>query len=231
MPVHIPTDKHLELTKNAIASLGKIKELIIIDDCSPIGGGYLRSVADIYVRNKENIGYGRSVNRGLKLFTGDYVAISNNDIRISPNWQEVVKEVFITETVYSCHFRMTGYDEPFEYGDKIAWTGKERWCHASFFVINPQKALFYYDENYFNTFDDWDYWHTVRLAGFKQAYTDKAAFQHIDGATIPTLSGHDKRNKDNYEYFIEKWGDTPENLFSKDFPKQMLVNYWDGFKL
>lgn len=225
-------DSHIELTKATIASLGDNIELIIVDDCSPIGGGYLRSVADIYIRNKENLGYARSVNRGLALSTSKHICISNNDIRISPNWREVTEEVFkLDDMIYSCHFRMTDYDTPFEYGKSIITSGKERWCHASFFVINRTKALFYYDEEYVNTVDDWDYWFTVRKTGFKQAYTDKAQFQHVHSATIPTMPKHTERNKANYEYFKEKWGGYPEDLFAKEFPEQMLINYPDGFKL
>ena len=230
MPTHIINDRHIDLTKAAVASFGEV-ELIVIDDCSPMGGGYLRSIADTYVRNKSNLGYGRSVNKGLRLATTSYIAIANNDIIVSPNWQEVTEEVFKNEDAYSCHFRMTKYDAPFEYGNKILYSGKERWCHASFFVINRTKALFMYDEQYINTFDDWDYFQMVRKAGFKQAYTDKAQFRHLDSSTIPLIPKQGETTKKNYEYFKSKWGDTPEALFAKDFPDQMKVFYPDGFKL
>jgi len=232
MPCHIMRDQHIELTKATIASLGDNINLIIIDDCSPVGGGYLRSVADIYVRNKTNLGYASSVNRGLRLSTSKQIAISNNDIRISPNWRDVTDEVFASDPlIYSCHFRMTDYDVPFEYGDKIITSGKERWCHASFFVINRSNALFEYDETYFNTYDDWDYFQTIRTAQFKQAYTDKAQFQHVHSATIPHMVKHNERNKNNWDYFKDKWGASAEELFAKQFPDQMLISYPDGFKL
>lgn len=231
MPCFLMTDRHIELTKAAIASLGDV-ELIIVDDNSAIGGGYLRSVADTYVKNKDNKGYASSVNKGLMLATSDYVAISNNDIRISPNWQEVMKEVFtFEEDIYSCHFRMTDYDTPFEYGNKILTTGKERWCHASFFAINRKLATLYYDEHYFNTYDDWDLFTLVRRMGFKQAYTDKAQFQHIHSATIPTMPKQTERNLENKGYYKDKWGGYAEDLFAEEFPEQMLINYPDGFTL
>lgn len=230
MPCYIINERLLELTHAAVESLGKVYELIIIDDASPMGGGYLRSVSDIYIRNKTNLGYAASVNRGLRLATGELIAISNNDIRVSPNWQEVADEVFITDQIYSCHFRMTDYDVPFEYGDKIAYSGKERWCHASFFVINP-KMLFFYDENYLNSFDDWDYFYSVRKSGLKTAYTDKACFQHVHTATVTLLPNHPETNHANREYFKEKWGGYPEDLFSKDYPDQMKIYYPDGFKI
>jgi len=231
MPTHINREELLELTKQAVASFGEV-ELIVVDDCSPIGGGYLRSIADIYVRNKTNLGYGRSVNRGLKLATGQYIAIANNDVRISPNWQSVAEEVFKKdEQCYTCHFRMTDYDVPFEYGKTTQYTGKERWCHASFFVINPAKLKLYYDEEFFNTYDDYDYFQSVRSMGYKQAYTDKACFQHVHSATIPYMKGQTERTKANYEFYKEKWGEYPDILFAKDFPLQMGLPYPEGFNI
>lgn len=230
MPAYILNDKLLALTKNAVASFGNV-ELIVIDDNSPMGGGYLRSIANIYVKNKENLGYARSVNRGLKLATNKYIAIANNDVRISPNWQEVTEEVFKNPQCYSCHYRMTDYETPFEYGNKIIYEGKERWCHGSFYVINTSIAKFYYDEEYVNSYDDWDLFFTVRSLGYKQAYTDKAQFQHIHSATISQAPKHDERNKANREYFKIKWGGYAEELFRKEFPKQMVIDYRSGFNI
>ena len=232
MPVYMMNEGLINLTQATVESLGDNINLIVVDDCSPLGGGYLRSIADIYVRNKTNLGYASSVNRGLRLSTSKHICITNNDIRISPNWREVTEEVFASSPdIYSCHFRMTDYDTPFEYGDKIITSGKERWCHASFFVINKSRALFEYDGTYINTFDDYDYFQTVRTAGFKQAYTDKAQFQHMHSATIHKMVEHTERNKANFEYFKQKWGEYPDILFARDFPKQMETNYPDGFKL
>ena len=231
MPCHINRDDLVELTKSAVPTFGEV-ELIVIDDASPVGGGYLRSIADIYVRNKENLGYGKSVNRGLKLATNSLVAIANNDIRVSPNWQDVAKNVLgMHPKAYSCHFRMTDYDVPFEYGEQILYEGKERWCHASFFVIDRSKLNLLYDEEYVNTYDDWDYFQSVRSKGFKQAYTDIASFQHVHSATIPSLPKHTERNESNRQYFRSKWGAYAEELFERDFPDQVRLDYKSGFDL
>lgn len=230
MPCYLMHDGHVELTKNAVASFGDV-ELIVVDDGSRLGGGYLRSIADTYVLNKENSGYGKSVNKGLKLASTRYIAIANNDIRISPNWQEVTREVFENERAYSCHFRQIDYNEPFRFGDKTFYTGKERWCHASFFVIDTAKEKYLYDEHFVNTYDDWDYFFNVRKNGYQQAYTDKAAFQHVHSATIPYMDRHTDRNTENAEYFKQKNGDYAENLFAQEFPEQMKQDYLGGFSL
>lgn len=231
MPCYINSDHLVDLTKATLASLGTVKELIIVDDASPIGGGYLRSVADIYIRNRDNLGYARSVNRGFKQASGDYIAVANNDIRLSPNWQEVVLSDLTDPKVYSLHFRMTDYDVPFQYGNKTTYTGKERWCHASFYVIHAKNTLMYYDEHYRNTYDDWDLFTSVRKAGYQTAYTDKACFQHVHSATIPYMPKHPEVNNANKEYYKSKWGEYAEDLFTKDFPDQMMIPYPKGFEL
>lgn len=228
LPCYIINEELLELTKNAIHSFGDVR-LIIIDNGSPIGGGYLRSVADVYVRNKYNLGYAIAVNQGLNLSRDEYTAIANNDIRVSPNWQKVALDVLNKENVYSCHFRMIKYNEPFSYGKKIVYEGMERWCTSSFFVIHPIEH-FLYDERYFNSYDDWDYWVTVRSHGYKTAYTDKACYQHNDSFT-KRLMNWEIRDEENKEYFKSKWGKYPDDLYNKQFPDQMNTPYAEGFKL
>lgn len=230
MPCYIVSEELENLTRHAVNSLGKV-ELIVIDNASPQGGGYLRSIADVYIRNQENIGYARAVNQGLKMASNDLIAIANNDIIASPNWQEVAQEVLSDPNVYSCHFRMIDYGIPFKYGTKIATSGKERWCTSSFFVINKKRFLMYYDESYFNSIEDWDYWHAVRLAGFKTAYTDKACYQHRHSSTQIYIKKRDQNDLKNRQHFIDKWGDTPEALFAQQFPEQLKVPYQEGFDL
>lgn len=227
MPCYIVTEQLIELTKNAVDSFGDV-QLIIVDNASPIGGGLLRSLADVYVRNNENLGYAKAVNQGLCLAHDPFIAIANNDVRVSPNWQSVAHEVFVEPNTYSCHFRMTDYDVPFEYGNSVLYEGKERWCTSSFFVIKSSNPLLY-DEEYLNSYDDWDYWHTVRSMGLKTAYTDKSCYQHLHSTTqqlIPKRSENDKRN---HEYFRQKWGEYPEDLFTQLYPDQMETPYWEGF--
>lgn len=230
MPVFIINEELLQLTKNAINSLGEVN-LFIIDNASTIGGGYLRAMADIYIRNKENLGYAKAVNQGLKLDRTKLIGIVNNDTRISPNWQEVAKEIFaLDDKIYSCHFKMTDYDVPFSYGREITLIGKERWCTSSFFVIKKKISWpQFYDENFLNSYDDYDYWLRVRNNGWKQAYTNKAVYQHHHSFTQKLIPEREENNKRNYEYFKKKWGEFPDEGFAKEFPEQMKVPYYEGF--
>lgn len=228
MPVWIINEELLQLTKNAIESLGDV-DLIIVDNASTIGGGYLRSIAKTYVRNNVNLGYAKAVNQGLMLaHLGNYLVIANNDIRVSPNWQEVTREA-LKEEAYSLHFRMIPYEEEMKLGDKIFYEGRERWCSSSFFVLNKNQQLFIYDENFLNSYDDYDYWKRVRDNGLKTAYTTKACYQHKDSSSQQFRTDRSENDKKNYEYFKEKHGEYPDILFAKIYPTQMLKDWRAGF--
>ena len=232
LPCWIINEELLQLTKSAIESFGKV-ELIIVDNASPLGGGYLRSVASIYIRNSENLGYAKAVNQGLKLSKTKLTAVANNDIVVSPNWQEIVEEIVKNNIkVGSVHPRMIDYSMPFEYGASSVLTGKERWCTGSFFVLNRNgNGYQLYNEKFLNSYDDWDYFKRIRSAGFYTVYTDKACFRHQHSFSQQFVLERDENNKRNAEIFKEMWGDTAENLFTKEFPDQMKQDYREGFNL
>lgn len=227
MPIWITDEETLDITKSALASLeasdADIRP-IIIDNGSTIGGGYLRDIASIYVRNRNNLGYARAVNQGLKL-AGKYVAVANNDIRVSPNWWTVASDIFAqSDNIGSVHFRMIPYTQVFHYGNDIWPEGKERWCSSSFFVMRNVQL---YDEHYLNSYDDWDYWRRFRKE-WCTAYTNKAEYQHLDSHTQEKVENRSKNDIKNREYYMSKWGETPETWLMRTYPDQMLTD-WKPF--
>lgn len=219
------------LTESAIESVKKtpMGKLIIVDNASSVRAGMLRENADIYIRNKENLGYPMAVNQGVALSDTPYVAIINNDVRISPNWIEVTEEIFRDIKVGSVHFRMIGYNDPIVPGNDTWIGGKERWCHSSFFVVRKQ-AFQGYDANYGKGgFDDYSHHFRMRKAGWVQAYTNKVSFQHMDSITYRTMEAQEeraKRDAKNREYYKERFGEYPDIQFAKEFPDQMNINYF-----
>ena len=230
IPCYILNQETLDLTKEAIFSLGEVN-LITIDNDSSMGGGYLRALSQIYIRNNKNLGYARAVNQGLKLATDSLVAVVNNDTIISPNWQEVVKEVLSDPKTYSCHPRMINYTDEFTYGQKTVYKGMERWCTGSFFVVDRSKLQPFYDENFLNSYDDWDMWLRVRKEGFNTAYTDKACYKHHHSFTQKQIPEREENNKRNAEYFKKKHGKYAEELFAEQYPEQMKIDWKEGFKI
>jgi len=227
LPCYIINEEILELTKNAIFSLDG-HELVIIDNGSETGGGYLRALAHTYIRNNTNLGYAKAVNQGLRIIQDEYVAVVNNDIRVSKGWDRAVLEVLQEPKTYSCHLKMVDYNEPLTIGKETFYRGKERWCQGSFFVLRRHEP-FYYDENYLNSYDDWDFFHNIRSKGYKTAYTNKAVFQHHHSFTQQLIPEREINNQKNREYFKSKWGEEPELLFYKLYPDQMTQDWRAGF--
>jgi len=227
MPVFNVSEQFVNLTDLAIQSLGKC-ELILVDNGSTVGAGLLRDWADIYIRNKNNLGYAKAVNQGLKLCEkGELVAVANNDIKVSEGWEAIAEEIMQDKSVVSVHFTMLPYDEPFRLGDKVWITGKERWCTGSFFVMRNWEL---YDEGFLNSYDDWDMHYRMYQAGLKTAYTNKAQYQHMNSFTQQIMPEREKINQVNREYFIKKHGEEPEKLWFKMFPDQMSQDYKGGFE-
>jgi glycosyltransferase involved in cell wall biosynthesis len=227
MPVFINENETLFLTQAAVDSFKNTDwkfRLIIIDNNSKLGGGYLREVADLYLREKENVGYPKAVNDGLKLSTSHIVAVANNDIQVSPNIFNVAREVLYDEGADSVHFRMVPYTDDFSYGKDVWMKGKERWCSSSFFCMRNYDYI-RYDEGYgLGGFDDWDFWHNFRHYYNKvTAYTNRACYRHDDSHTLNKLDQNEraKRDKKNREYFKEKWGSYPEDIWMEKYPEQM----------
>jgi len=233
MPCYNTTKEIHDLTEMAVESIREAgeTELIIIDNGSTFGVGYLKEVADVYVKNDKNIGYPAAVNQGLKAGSGDIFCISNNDVRVPNNIFKVGRLILQAKKVGSVHFNMLAYDTPFDFGDKTWKTGKERWCTSSFFMIK-REALpkGNYDLGYgMGGYDDWDFWHRVRhVNGWITAYTTKSAYQHFGSWTLSKVPEELKSLK-NREYFKKKFGEYAEDIWAKKYPEQMSAVYHEGF--
>lgn len=213
------------LTRNAMATL-RADEKILVDNAST---NMINGWADITIKNMENLGYCKAVNQGFEEARGDLIAVANNDIRVTPNWRQVAQEIFEEDPkIGSVHFKMIPYDEPFNLGYDTWIGGKERWCHSSFYVIRkeaiPEGGYF---EGYTKGgYDDYDFWHRVRdINGWKQAYTNRAQFQHKDSSTYQALDerDHDRDARDvtNRALYKERFGEYPDIQFANLFPEQM----------
>lgn len=215
-----------ELTQRACESIDA-DEKILIDNNSTVGE--IKDWADIYIKNKTNLGYCKAVNQGFKLASGDLIAVANNDIIVSGNWLEVAKEIFEKDPkVGSVHFRMLPYDEPFWFGFEDFIGGKERWCHSSFYVIRKEAIPndLYFEGYKEGGYDDYDFWHRVRdINGWKQAYTNRAAFRHKDSSTYMALDkiegNRSERDIRNREIYKNRFGEYPDVQFSNLFANQM----------
>ena len=248
----IRNQEHYDLTVNTINSLAATEDLgdsefIVVDNGSVLGGDMLQKSFKVCIKNQENKGYPKGVNQGVALATGDLIAIANNDIRVSPNWAKVTREAFDKlpkqgHPLGSLHFKMVGYNEPFNTSDGVWTEGRERWCHGSFFVWSRMaitKLSGYktkqrsgpLDEGYgLGGFDDYDWQFRMRARKLETAYTNGAAFQHKDSSTLNTLESgaRSESDKKNREYFKSKFGEYPDVMWNEKYKKQ-LKRDWKPF--
>ena len=225
-----------DMARDAYSSLKKLNgiRLITVDNCSPMGGGYLREQSDIYIKTDSNLGYAPAMNLGLKLATSKYVAFAENDILVSPNAFDVARHIMDKDSeVGSVHFKMIDYDDNFSFGNDIWCRGKERWCTIAFSVW--RRRAFnneFLDENYIiANYEDWDILHRIRhMYKWKTAYTNIACYKHRDSYTQKKLDPEKRQleAQNNRNYFKKKWGNYPEFIWEALYLKQMLQQ-WKPF--
>lgn len=220
----ITNQEGFDLAKAAVESLKKAGlKLIIVDNASLLGGGYLRAAADIYVRNWQNLGYAPAMNQGLKLTKGEFVALAATDIIVSPNsFSEGVRILRGAPKVGMAHFRMVGFNEPLELGNSTWIGGKEPWCTISFMLWRKQALpKGFFDENFkLANYEDYDILYRARKNGWLSAYTNRAGFKHHDSYFQKLLNQEERQTlaKENREYFKKKHGEYPDVLFDKLYP-------------
>lgn len=211
IPCYLIPDKDNELTKftmNCIESLQKTMthpyRVVIVDNGSPISVDYLQSVADVYIRNDENLGYAKAVNQGLQAsMDADWIVVSNNDIEFLPDWFEHMSGAWDESTgVVSSHLHDN--DLQHKAGVQIAHVGL---MFGALWLTKPciVAEIGLLDENFERgMFEDKDIWQRVLAAG----YTLKKAgwCNHVGNATWGKLPNQQEIYIKNKDYYHQKWG-------------------------
>jgi GT2 family glycosyltransferase len=149
----------------------------------------------------EGTGYGRNVNVGLQLATGDYVAVVNNDCRLAGG---DVHDLCVPETVTSPLVigERQGFGESIEPGG----------FHGCFWVV-PRPVL-----ERVGVLDDrfeWAYWEDddyltrLRQAGIQTRQVPSVRVEHTGGLTTVKMPEHRIWLERNERVFEEKWGWLP----------------------
>ena len=99
----VPLFNHVEESRQMLASLlqsmppGLDYEIILVDDCSTDATrSWLASLNDLRIRvllNEQNVGFARANHAGIRLASGDTLALLNNDLVFAPGWLEPMLEI------------------------------------------------------------------------------------------------------------------------------------------
>ncbi len=240
----------LEYTRQFLESIKKntkVKyELILVDNCSSDGTvEFLKKfVKDKpgtkLILNEKNLGFPKGVNQGLKIASGKYIVIANNDIVVTKGWLERMiaaaeqeEKIGLVGPISNAVSGMQidkdavypDIEKMHEYAGRAAKKNKGQilqFPRVAFLctlikreVIEKIGGL---DERFSpGNYEDDDFCLRAQLAGFKTVIA-KDVFIHHYGSKSFTADGVDKykeRLEINQKIFVDKWGATPEEIWLK----------------
>jgi GT2 family glycosyltransferase len=192
----------------SIKSFTNDYELIIIDNASSFGTDVLRKEADVYVRNRKNLGYAPGANQGLKLACGEYLAVLNNDIVFQTEWLtplvDALKKNPLIAVIRPGEHRERGEGVVLDYKD----------YHGFCYVI-PRKIYteFKDDRNNllsedfkFGYFEDLHLWWRILSRGYAMAKHFGVRVSHKGGYTIHQMPNLSEITRENERTFVAKTG-------------------------
>lgn len=231
--VVVPVYNQLDCTRLCLESVFRHTnvpfELVVVDNGSRDGTtaflAGLRPVAPCLerwqvVRNPVNAGVARAWNQGISATAPDRpVCFLNNDVLVTPGWQGAVLgylEEHPESGIVSPHVLdgepPAGYLEAAAVHAAAHRNHTDEGFHGCCFVVSPavRERVGRFDERFqVGTWEDVDYCHRARLAGFRPRVTHRAVVHHLGSRTMSAvaaeLGGRDL-NLENLRRFTEKWG-------------------------
>lgn len=155
------------------------------------------------IQNKNNSGFAKAINQGLKIARGSYIFIGNDDIVFEKNSLLDLINYSLSHPDVGVLGGKIFFKNP---KNKICSTGymMNKWTGNVYASPNPNiikepdwvqgcallipKRVFtkvgLYDSGYFLSFDDYDLCQRVKNAGFKVVYYPHAVFWHGESLTV-----------------------------------------------
>lgn len=231
----IPVFNKVEYTKQCIESLFRTInldsgefEIIIVDDNSSDGTkSYLKTLPNCFriITNINNLGCGKSMNKGARIARGKYLVFLNNDTKALPGWLDELLNVIEVEknvgivgckllfsdgtiqhagviinknlSVFHIYYRQPGgLPEANELCDYQAVTGACTIIKKELFL-----EVLCYDEDYSNSHLDIDLCLKVRQKGYRVLYCPNSVLYHYESIS----DGRHDHNSEDEKIFHMKW--------------------------
>lgn len=238
IPTYISKKEHIDLLETCLNSIRKTTEkgqpIVIVDDCSPgvdDGHDWAELLANKhsakYIKNEENLGFSKSVNKGLKLALeqNQNAILVNQDIEfIETNWVDLMEAagesvvgalllypnriiqhagIYFSQITRSFDHRFKGCVENQPEANRLFFcpvTG------ALQFISNEclhQVGL--YDERFFLGYEDVDYCLRVIFSGRKCLYNSNVKAIHHESVIRGTVNIYEQNQ--SYFDFVKKYKD------------------------
>jgi GT2 family glycosyltransferase/glycosyltransferase involved in cell wall biosynthesis/SAM-dependent methyltransferase len=240
----IPLYAHAELTRACLHSIREHTtrvsyEVILVDDKAD--GETQRLLEEVkgasILRNEQNLGYLRSMNRGASVARGKWLVLFNNDTEVTRGWLEAMldcansapdvgvvtpKFIYPDGTLNEAGGIIwrdgTGVnygrgDEPDRY--QYEYRRETDYGSAAALMVSAElwKDMAGFDERYLPMYyEDTDLCFEARKRGLRVLYEPGAVVVHMEGATAgndPT-AGHKRYQEQNRHKFVAKWRDQLE---------------------
>jgi O-antigen biosynthesis protein len=235
----IPLYAHAELTLACLRSIRRhtthvsYEVILIDDDADPDTKRLLPGVRGAKIlRNEQNIGYLRSINRGAAAARGRWLVLFNNDTEVTDGWLSALVDcaesaadigVVTPKFIYP--------DGSLNEAGGIIWrdgTGvnygrgeqpgrfqyeyrrETDYGSAAALMVSARlwKDVGGFDERYLPMYyEDADLCFEARERGLRVLYEPRAVVVHIEGATAgnDAESGHKRHQEENRPKFVAKW--------------------------
>lgn len=238
--------KHLlEVILPTLASQSRpADEMLVIDNGSSDGTAEWLArewPAVRVVRIEQNAGVAAALNRGVAEARGEYVALLNNDLELTPGWlEEMVAGIERHPDAGSIACKLRSYHDR----DRLDGTGDvltrglvayrrgggeldegqyEReeeiltpTAGAALYRASALRRVGPFDESFWAYFEDVDWGLRAQLAGYRSWYIPTAVAYHMGGAT----TGGDRN-----PFYSELHHRNRVGLLVKDLPASLLVRY------
>lgn len=233
----IVTCNALEYTRACLESIERCTpqphEVIVVDNGSSDGtrDDLRRRLSVRLIENRDNRGFPAAANQGLRASRGEQLLLLNNDVIVTPGWLERLTRALQSgpdvglagprsnevsgpqrvATAYTTRAEMEAFVEDWQtrhHGQRLDAERLVGFCLLVRREVVERIGLL--DERFgIGNFEDDDYCHRARLAGFRAVIARDCFVHHFGSATFKS-SGADyaaiiKRNQD---LFLEKWQGT-----------------------
>ncbi len=155
---------------------------------------------DKFIFNKENLGYAKAVNQGIRCANGEYIAIVNNDTMVFNHWLEDLQKCLQVENGPSLIQAYPMYGMPYARAKQSQQLRNETIIEGSidnitktfddfrdFSCVLTTKELFnkigLFNEEYFAYGEDLDLVRRIEKAGGTVKSTKRVRIFHVIGAT------------------------------------------------
>ncbi len=208
-------------------------EVIVIDNASTDGSAEaLPGLADDRVRvilNRENVGFAAANNQGLRVATGEFQVLLNNDTVVPRGWLPRMlrhleePQIGLAVAVTNFSGNESRIDVPYSTIEEMHPFAEEYMREhegarfdirvAAMYCVGMRRDVYTLigplDEEFaIGMFEDDDYSHRARLAGFRVVCLEDVYVHHIGQASFSKLAPevYDALWKRNQAHFETKWG-------------------------